>query len=148
VPAKPVPPSLSKQDFEALSEFRFQMRRFERFSEEAAHAEGITPMQYFVLLHIKGRPQRDWASVGELADRLQIQPHSMVTLVSRCEALGLVQRQQSATDRRQVQVHLLAKGERVLSHLAALHRSELKMLGSAFQNALINYQESMCTGTS
>jgi DNA-binding MarR family transcriptional regulator len=124
------------------------MRRFERFSEDAAHAEGITPMQYFVLLHIKGRPEREWASVGELADRLQIQPHSMVTLVTRSEALGLVRRQQNATDRRQVEVHLLPKGERVLADLAALHRAELKMLGSAFQNALINYQELMCTGTS
>jgi DNA-binding MarR family transcriptional regulator len=139
--ASPSSRSLTKQDFEALSEFRFQLRRFERFSENAAHAEGITPMQYFVLLHIKGFPKRNWASVGELAERLQIQPHSMVTLVSRCEVLGLVQRKQSVNDRRQVEVHLLQKGEHVLSHLAALHRAELKLLGSAFQKSLINYQE-------
>jgi DNA-binding MarR family transcriptional regulator len=139
--------SLSKQDFESLSEFRFQMRRFERFSENAAQAEGITPLQYFVLLHIKGFPGRHWASVGELAERLQIQPHSMVALVSRCETAGLVERRQSDTDRRLVEVHLLDQGNTVLMHLAALHRAELKLLGGAFQKALINYQESMCTDT-
>jgi DNA-binding MarR family transcriptional regulator len=138
---------LSKQDFESLSEFRFQMRRFERFSETAAQAEGITPLQYFVLLHIKGFPGRNWASVGELAERLQIQPHSMVALVSRCETAGLVERRQSATDRRLVEVHLRDQGNTVLTHLAALHRAELKLLGGAFQKALINYQESMCTDT-
>jgi DNA-binding MarR family transcriptional regulator len=139
---KPAPlRPLSKHDFEALSEFRFQLRRFERFSEDAAQAEGITPMQYFVLLHIKGMPGRTWASVGELAERLQIKPHSMVTLVSRCEAVELVARQPSDTDRRLVEVHLLPKGEQVLARLAALHRAELKLLGGAFQKNLINYQE-------
>jgi DNA-binding MarR family transcriptional regulator len=135
------PRSLTKQDFEALSNFRYQLRRFERFSETAAQNEGITPMQYFVLLHIKGTHGRGWASVGELAERLQVQPHSMVTLVSRCEAAELVRRQQSVLDRRLVEVHLQPKGERILSRLAAQHRAELKLLGTAFQKALIDYQE-------
>src|ERR1700742_2622044 len=98
---------LSKTDFEQLSEFRYQMRRFERFSEEAAHSEGITPLQYLLLLHIKGYPERDWATVGELAERLQSQHHGVVALVSRCEALDLVRRKISDTDLHQVQVHLL-----------------------------------------
>ena len=70
--------SLVKTDFEALSEFRYQMRRFERFSEDAARAEGITPLQYLLLLHLKGFPGRPWATVGDLAHRLQIMPHSAV----------------------------------------------------------------------
>src|SRR5471032_2401768 len=102
--------ALSKTDFEQLSEFRYQMRRFERFSEEAAHSEGITPLQYLLLLHIKGYPERDWATVGELAERLQSQHHGVVALVSRCEALSLVRRQVSETDRRQVEVHLEKAG--------------------------------------
>jgi DNA-binding MarR family transcriptional regulator len=128
---------LTKQDFEALSDFRFRLRLFERFSEEAAKSEGITPLQYFLLLHIKGFPGRDWASIGELAERLQAKPHGIVALVSRCEALGLVQRRQSTEDRRQVEVPLLAKGERVLAHLASLHRAELKSLGGAFSIPVI-----------
>ena len=98
---------LTKANFEQLSEFRYQMRRFERFSEQAAQGEGITPLQYLLLLHIKGYPERDWATVGELAERLQAQHHGVVALVSRCEALDLVRRKVSETDRRQVEVHLL-----------------------------------------
>ncbi|MFM0741341.1 helix-turn-helix domain-containing protein [Paraburkholderia xenovorans] len=123
---------LKKADFEQLSEFRYQMRRFERFSEQAAQSEGITPLQYLLLLHIKGYPQRDWASIGELAERLQAQHHGVVALVSRCEALGLVKRKVSETDRRQVEVHLQKLGEKTLAKLAALHRAELKSLEGAF----------------
>ncbi|HEY1995690.1 helix-turn-helix domain-containing protein [Paraburkholderia sp.] len=123
---------LTKTDFEQLSEFRYQMRRFERFSEQAAQGEGITPLQYLLLLHIKGYPERDWATIGELAERLQAQHHGVVALVSRCEALDLVQRKVSETDRRQVEVHLLKAGEQVLSRLAEMHRAELKSLEGAF----------------
>jgi DNA-binding MarR family transcriptional regulator len=129
----PLPPSsLDKTDFMALSEFRYQMRRFERFSENAAHAEGITPLQYLLLLHIKGYPGRDWASVGELAERLQAQQHGVVALLGRCEAAGLVQRRPSALDRRKVEVHLLPAGEAVLARLAAMHRAELQSLHGVF----------------
>ncbi|WP_250487020.1 MarR family winged helix-turn-helix transcriptional regulator [Caballeronia sp. GaOx3] len=130
---------LKKTDFEQLSEFRFQMRRFERFSENATNEEGITPLQYLLLLHIRGFPNRDWATVGELAERLQAQHHGVVALVSRCEALGLVRRQVSDTDRRQVEVHLEKSGNEILDELARLHRKELKLLQGAFQVPQIKY---------
>ncbi|SDC49986.1 MarR family winged helix-turn-helix transcriptional regulator [Paraburkholderia lycopersici] len=123
---------LDKVDFEQLSEFRYQMRRFERFSEQAAQGEGITPLQYLLLLHIKGYPGREWATIGELAERLQAQHHGVVALVSRCEALELVERRVSERDRRQVEVHLLAAGEKLLARLAELHRAELRSLDGAF----------------
>lgn len=131
--------TLLKSDFEVLSEFRFQMRRFERFSENAAQGEGITPLQYLLLLHIKGYPGREWATVGELAERLQVQPHATVALVTRCEGLDLVERRPSQTDRRQVEVHLRPKGGKLLARLAALHRAELKSLGGAFQIPTIDH---------
>ncbi|AET94930.1 MarR family transcriptional regulator (plasmid) [Burkholderia sp. SFA1] len=130
---------LTKNDFEQLSEFRFQMRRFERFSENAAHEEGITPLQYLLLLHIRGFPDRDWASVGELAERLQAQHHGVVALVSRCETLGFVRRQVSETDRRQVEVHLEKPGNEILDKLAQMHRTELQLLQGAFQVPQIKY---------
>ncbi|HEY4370778.1 MAG TPA: MarR family transcriptional regulator [Burkholderiales bacterium] len=130
--------ALSKSEFEALSEFRHQIRRFERFSEDAAQAEGITPLQYFMLLHIKGYPGRSYASVGELAERLQAKPHGVVALVTRCEAAGLVERRPSAHDRRQVEVHLLAEGELVLAHLAAMHRAELRARRGVFNIPVIH----------
>jgi DNA-binding MarR family transcriptional regulator len=124
--------AISKKAFEQLSEFRYQMRRFERFSERAARSFGVTPLQYLMLLHIKGYPGREYAKVGELAERLQAQPHGVVALVTRCEARGLVHRQPSEHDGREVEVHLLQKGERLLVKLAALHRAELKSIRGVF----------------
>ena len=130
---------LDKQEFEALSEFRYQIRRFERFSEDIVQQHDITPLQYLLLLHIKGYPGCDYATVGELAERLQAKPHGMVALVSRCEELQLVQRRQSEVDRRQVEVRLMPKGERLLTKLAALHRAELRSLNGIFPIPLINF---------
>jgi DNA-binding MarR family transcriptional regulator len=133
-PAKP----LAKADYESLSEFRYELRRFLRFSEDAAQSEGLTPLQYQLLLHIKGYPGRDWASVGELAERLQTQQHGVVALVSRCETAGLVTRSPGEADRRQVQVRLTAAGEKSLRRLAELHRAQLKSLAHVFQVANIS----------
>jgi DNA-binding MarR family transcriptional regulator len=126
---------LAKADFELLSEFRYQLRRFLRFSEEAAQAEGLTPLQYQLLLHIKGFPDRDWAAVGELGERLQMHQHGAVALISRCELMGLVERTTSKTDRRQVEVRLTPAGEKRLRLLAELHRTELQSLKGVFHVA-------------
>ena len=135
---KPAQKPLTKGEFEALSAFRFQLRRFERFSEDAVQAFDVTPLQYLLLLHVKGFPGRDWASVGELAERLQAKPNGVVALVTRCEERRFVERRPSPTDRRQVQIHLLPEGERVLGHLASLHRTELQSLGGVFTIPSIN----------
>ncbi|MBV8636198.1 MAG: winged helix-turn-helix transcriptional regulator [Burkholderiaceae bacterium] len=131
--------ALGKKEFEALAEFRYQLRRFERFSETAIQACGITPLQYLLLLHIKGFPGREYANVGELADRLQAMPHGVAALISRCEANGLVARKQSEIDRRQVEVRLLPAGEELLHKLARLHRKELRSLTGVFPIPLINF---------
>jgi DNA-binding MarR family transcriptional regulator len=124
--------ALNKEDFNVLSEFRYQMRRFEHFSDAAIQAEGITPLQYLLLLHTKGYPGREWATVGELAERLQAKPHGVVALVSRCEVSELVERRVNAKDRRCVEIHLLPAGEKILRHLAEKHRKELKSLKDIF----------------
>jgi DNA-binding MarR family transcriptional regulator len=117
--------SLKKKEFETLSQFRYQLRCFLRFSEQATRKNGITPLQYLLLLHIKGFPGRDWATVGELAERLQAQHHGVVALISRCEARDWVTREQGRTDRREVEIHLTARGERMVAKMARLHRDEL-----------------------
>lgn len=124
---------LKKQEFETLSNFRYQLRRFLRFSEELTHQHGVTHLQYLLLLHLKGYPGREWATIGELSDRLQAQHHGVVSLVSRCEKLGLVYRAQGRTDRRAVEVHLLPAGEKILHTLARGHRDELLKLQGIFQ---------------
>jgi DNA-binding MarR family transcriptional regulator len=117
-------PDLTKQEFETLSEFRYRLRRFLRFSEQVTRKHGITPLQYLLLLHVKGFPGREWARIGELSERLQAQHHGVVALVSRCEKLGWVARRQNQTDRREVEVHLTAKGENMVTRIALLHRNE------------------------
>ncbi|MGX2040017.1 MarR family winged helix-turn-helix transcriptional regulator [Methylocaldum sp. MU1018] len=123
---------LSKKDFEALAQFRYQLRRYLRFSEQMTRRHGVTPLQYLLLLNIKGFPGREWATVGELAERLQAQHHGTVALITRCEKLGLVERRMSHQDKRQVEVRLLAKGEKCLEQLVRLHRAELLSLQGIF----------------
>lgn len=123
---------LSKHDFELLADFRYQVRKFVRFSEELARRHGITPLQYLLLLHVKGYPGRDWATVGELAERLQAQHHGVVALVTRCVGQGFVERRRSRADKRQIEIHLLDKGEAILDELARLHRAELLSLQGRF----------------
>ena len=126
---------LKKSDLEELSEFRYRLRQFLRYSEEIVRAEGITPLQYQLMLHVRGFPGRNWASVGEIAERLQAAANGTVGLVSRCEEAGLVVRKASDDDRRLVQVHLLPKGEQVLARLATKHKSEIASFGWAFKGA-------------
>lgn len=125
-------PAIGKRQYEALAAFRYQLRRFLRHSEEMTRRYGITPLQYQLLLHVKGFPGREYASVTELAERLQAKHHGVVALVTRSEAAGLVRRKTSAEDRRLVYVHLTAKGEQKLARLADLHRRELMQLQGRF----------------
>ena len=124
---------MSKADFETLANFRYQLRRFLRFSEEATHENGVRPQQYLLMLQIKGFPGRQWASIAELSERLQSKHHGVVALVSRCEAAGWVERKASRTDRRSVEVHLTPAGEACLEHLARLHLDELESVKSGFE---------------
>jgi len=131
--AKVDQPTLLKSEYEALSEFRYQLRRFLHFSEQAARSGGLTPLQYQLLLHVQGFPGRNWATVGELAERLQMKPHGTVALITRCEESGLVRRQTGTTDRRQVEIRLLPAGEKILERLAGLHKTELRSLKGTFR---------------
>lgn len=128
---KPLP----KDQLRALSAFRHSLRRFLRFSEDAAREAGITVLQYQLLLHIAGMEGREWATVGELAELLQAKPNGVVALISRCEDIGLVRRKPSRRDRRQVEVHLLARGRRYIQKLAVQHQDSLLMLADAIELA-------------
>lgn len=130
-PSSPASP-LTKDEFEALAQFRYELRRFLRFSEQATHSHGVTPLHYLLLLQIKGYPGREWATITELAERLQAKHHGVVSLVTRCEAAGLVRRSTSAEDRRRVEVRLTAKGAKLVERVANLHRLELMSFRDVF----------------
>lgn len=119
---------LDKSDYVALAELRRSIRKYLRFAEEGARDEGITPQQHQVLLAIMGQPQRDWASISEIADFLQLRHHTVVGLIDRCEAIGLVSRTQSSVDRRKVEVSLSNRGLSILSRLAQRNMKELYSL--------------------
>jgi DNA-binding MarR family transcriptional regulator len=119
---------VTKSDYEVLARFRAGLRRFLRFSEQAARAAGLTPQQHQLLLAVKGTPGREWASIRELADSLQLRHQSVVGLIDRTERLGLTQRRPHPEDQRVVEVHLTAQGEAVLQALTLSHRAELQRM--------------------
>ncbi len=129
-------PAFTKADYEKLAAFRFALRQFLRFSEEAAQGAGVTPQQHQALLAIKGYPGRDEVTVGELAERLQVRHHSAVGLVDRLSAEALVSRKPSALDRRQVNIRLTKKGEKLLAGLAEMHRAQLRRVGPKMRTLL------------
>jgi DNA-binding MarR family transcriptional regulator len=125
--------ALTKADYETLAEFRYRLRRFLRFTEEGARAEGLTPQQHQILLAVKGQPGRDWANISELAEAMQIRQNAVVGLVDRCEAAELVARTPAPDDRRQVRVTLTEKGAAVLARLSRRNLAELQTLRAALR---------------
>jgi DNA-binding MarR family transcriptional regulator len=116
-------------DYHALADFRYHLRRFLRFSEEAARKAGLEPQQHQLLLAVKGLPKTTKATIGALAERLQIQHHSAVELVDRLAERGLVHRLRDPGDRRQVLVRLRPGGEKILRELSLYHLAELSVVG-------------------
>lgn len=124
---------ITKVEYEAIAAFRYAIRKFLRFSEQAARKAGITPQQHQLLLAIKGFPGRDTATVTELAERLQMRQHSMVGLIDRTEAQKLVRREPGTADRRHVFIHLTPAGEALLQRLSMQHRFELRSMRDALR---------------
>jgi DNA-binding MarR family transcriptional regulator len=131
-----VPRPISRRDYEALSEVRYQIRRFVNFSEAAARAAGVEPQQHQLLLAVKGLPAGEAPTIRACAGRLQIQHHSAVELVNRAEQQGLVARHPSATDRRAVVLTVTPRGEEVLRDLSLAHRQELRRAAPSLVRAL------------
>ncbi|HTQ55073.1 MAG TPA: MarR family transcriptional regulator [Bryobacteraceae bacterium] len=121
-------------DYQALAEFRYQIRRFLHFSEAAARRAGLEPAQHQLLLAVKAHAGRP--TIGDLAERLQLRHHSVVGLVDRLAGSGLVRRWRTGGDRRQVRVGLTRPGSVVLRKLSLEHRAELESAGAALVAAL------------
>ena len=132
------PRRLSKDQYEMLAEFRYQLRQFLHFSELAAQHAGLTPRQHQALLAIKGFPNRETITIGELAEQLHIAHHSAVGLVDRSVEQKLIARQQGIEDRRQVYIKLTDHGSQVLEQLSGAHRDEIRRLGPSLRLLLNN----------
>jgi len=124
---------LKKEEFRTLSDFRYQLRSFVRFSEDITDRFGVTNLQYLLLLHVKGYKDREWATISEIAERLQTHHNGVVSLASRCEKLGLIYRQRGTVDKREVQIYLTPEGNKLVKKIASLHRDELLNLQGKFK---------------
>src|SRR4051812_19813617 len=106
--------SVTKAEYEELAAFRYRLRQFLRFSEQAARSVGLTVQQHQALLAVMGFPGRDRITIGELAERLQIAHHSAVGLVDRVVAQKLFEKKTGTEDARQVYVTVTAGGRKIL----------------------------------
>jgi DNA-binding MarR family transcriptional regulator len=121
---------LTDADYRSLGAFRYRIRRFLHFSEEAAKAEGLEPQQHQMLLAIRAlKEPPSTPTVGQLAEHLFIRHHSAVGMIDRLAERGLVERLRGEDDRRQVRVRLTASGWQKLRHLSRIHREELRQSG-------------------
>jgi len=127
---------LKTATYQALAEFRYQIRRFVRFSEEAARKAGLEPQHHQLMLALKGIPAGEEPRIGYLAERLQIRHHSAVELVDRLARKGLIQRTRSERDRREVHVKLTLRGDRILRNLTLHTRAELRSAAPGLVAAL------------
>jgi DNA-binding MarR family transcriptional regulator len=120
--------STTEEAIREFAQFRYALRKFLRFSENAARNCGVTPQQHQLMLGVGGFTGRNSATVSELAEFLQERPHSVLGLIERATQHGLVRRAQDKTDRRVVNVSLTASGRRILTRLTALHQGEARRI--------------------
>ncbi|PQP90457.1 MarR family winged helix-turn-helix transcriptional regulator [Paenibacillus sp. AR247] len=123
---------LPKAVYEQLAEFRYRLRKFIHFSENAARDVGLTPQQHQLMLAIQGYPGRDYATIAEAAEKLQITHHACVGLVSRCVRAGLIVRRANPEDARSVHITLTEKGMDCLRRLSTVHLMQLESLDFNF----------------
>jgi DNA-binding MarR family transcriptional regulator len=120
--------ALTDRDYRQLLRFRTELRRFLRWSEEQAQAEGLTPAQHQLLLAVRGSDDPDGATIKEVADALLLKHHTATELVDRAEASGLLRRERDRDDHRVVRLHITRTGAGKLARLSAQHLDELRRL--------------------
>ncbi len=123
-----VPEALSDESYARLLRFRTGLRRFERWSEQQAAAAGLTSAQHQLLLAVRGHEDPRGPTVGDLSEYLLLRHHSVVELIDRAVAAGLVRRRPDPDDRRVVRVRPTPHGNAVLRRLSRAHLAELARL--------------------
>ena len=125
--------ALSDESYARLLQFRTGLRRFERWSEQQAAAAGLTSAQHQLLLAVRGHGDRRGPTVGDLSEYLLLRHHSVVELIDRAVAAGLVRRRPDPDDRRLVRIRPTAHGTAVLRRLTRAHIAELGRLAPALE---------------
>lgn len=123
-------------DLRALAAFRYELRCFLAFSEQAAREAGIEPQQHQLLLALGGLPAGLRPNIRTLAERLCVQHHTTVALVNKVEQRGLVVRERGTEDKREVLLRLTSAGNQVLQELSRRHRDQLQNVAPEMLAAL------------
>jgi DNA-binding MarR family transcriptional regulator len=101
---------------------------------DALKEHGITPTQYNVLRILRGAG-KDGLCRNEVRDRMVAQVPDVTRLLDRLEDAGLIERERSTEDRRQVGTRITSKGLQLLSELdapvAEIHRRQLGHLSAS-----------------
>jgi DNA-binding MarR family transcriptional regulator len=129
-------PQLRDADYRALARFRHQLRRFLAFSEEAAREVGLEPRQHQLLLALRGLPEDVEPTVQVLAEQLVLKHHTVVELLDRLEAKGLIKRERDPADRRRAHIAMTRKGADLVRKLSDVHVEELRGFAPALVDAL------------
>ncbi len=129
-------PRVSLADYRALAAFRYELRSFLAFSEQAARAAGIEPQQHQLLLTVRGLPPKLRPNIRTISERLLVQHHTAVALVDKLEERGLVRRERQSADKREVLIRLTTQGSKLLRELSRQHRERLKNVGPELVRAL------------
>ena len=132
---------IKDQEYHALAELRYRIRRFLQEGDETAHEAGLEAQQYLLLLAIRGLPEGSEATIRTLAERLLLRHHSTVELIDRLETRGYVKRMRGREDRRQVLVVLLPRGEKLLEKVVLQRLVELRSQGRALVDAISSVLE-------
>lgn len=138
---------LSQSDYEALANLRYTLRKFMDFSTSAAHLEGLPPQQHQALLAIKGIRNDEVMTIGMLAERLLIVPHTATELAGRLVDAGYVTRQQDPGDKRRQTLQLTDKAENVLARLSAIHLQEIREMAPQLIDILAQLQAEKAAAT-
>ncbi|MHB1906353.1 MAG: MarR family winged helix-turn-helix transcriptional regulator [Acidimicrobiales bacterium] len=120
--------TLSASTYARLLALRTGLRRFQRWSERQARAQGLTPAQHQLMLAVRGHDDPRGPTISDVADYLLLRHHSAVGLVDRAVEAGLVRRVRTDGDHRVVRLALTADGARRLERLSAQHLEEIERL--------------------
>lgn len=136
VTSKRTSKALTTSSYQMLAAFRYEMRKFLAFSEQAARAAGLEPQQHQLLLAVRGLPGGARPTIRTIAERLCVQHHTAVALVDKLEERDLIVRERSSNDKREVLLRLTPQGAAFLRRLSAIHYEQLAVMGPAMVSAL------------
>ncbi|HEV2376906.1 MAG TPA: MarR family winged helix-turn-helix transcriptional regulator [Streptosporangiaceae bacterium] len=131
---------LTQDDFENLLAFRTSLRRFMHWSQTEARRAGLTPGQHQLLVAIKGHRDSQGPTVTDLAEYLLLRHHSVVELVDRAAAAGLVERHPDPADGRIARIRLTPRGETCLNQLTPAHLDELRTLAPVLDQLTAHWE--------